>query len=67
MEKFINLFITLVLVSIATIATIFGFDYLTEARPFEQTIVIVNLLVLIAILLGSSLYFTITKFRNAKA
>jgi multisubunit Na+/H+ antiporter MnhB subunit len=65
MEKFINLFITLVLVTIGTIAAILGFDYLTEARSFEQTIVIINLLVLVAILLGSSLYFTITKFRNA--
>ncbi len=67
MEKFINLFITLVLATIGSLAVNFGFDYFTEARSFEQAFAFIDLLVLIAILLGSSLYFTITKFRNARA
>jgi len=67
MEKFISLFITLVIALIGSLAVNFGFDYLTEVRTFEQTFVIANLLVLVAILLGSSLYFTITNFKNARA
>ncbi len=67
MEKFINLLITLVLASVGSLVVYFGFDYLSEPRTFEQAFVFVDLLVLISILLGSSLYFTITKFRNARA
>ena len=67
MEKFINLFITLVIASAGLLAVNFGFEYLTEAKTFEQTFVFMNLLVLIGILMGSSLYFTITQFRNARA
>jgi hypothetical protein len=67
MEKFLNVFITLVLVSIAAVVAKFGFDFLTQARPLEQTVLIVNLLILVSVLLGSSLYFTVTKFRSASA
>ena len=67
MEKVLNLSITLVLVLIAGIVSKFGFDFFSQAHPLEQTVLIVNLLLLVTVLLGSSLYFTVTKFREVKA
>ena len=67
MEKVLNLSITLVLVLIGGVVAILGFDFLSQARPLEQTILIANLFLLATILLGSSLYFTITKFRSVSA
>ena len=67
MENITNVFITLVLALIGFLAVTFGFDYIPHVRSFEQTFVAANMFVLISILLGSSLYFTITKFRDARA
>lgn len=67
MEKITNVFITLFIALIGSLAANFGFDYLSHVRSFEQAFVVANLFVLVAILLGSSLYFTITKFRDARA
>ena len=67
MEKVLNLSITLVLVLIAGIVSKLGFDFLSQTRSLEQTILVVNLLLLATILLGTSLYFTVTKFRKVNA
>ena len=67
MEKYLNLTITLVLVSIATVVAKFGFDFLIQSRPLEQMVLIVTLLILVSVLLGSSLYFTVNKFRRVTA
>jgi len=67
MEKITYLIITLATAFIGFLTANFGFEYLSQTRTFEQTFAIVNLLVLMAILLASSLYFTISKFKNATA
>ena len=67
MEKFTNIFITTVIAAIGSLAVNFSFEYLSISRSFEQVFVMGSLLVLVTILFGSSLYFTINKFKDAKA
>ena len=67
MEKFANIFITSVIAAISYLTVNFSFDYFSISRSFEQVFIMGSLLVLVAILFSSSMYFTITKFKNAKA